>query len=62
MKCRTCKIEIPGPNGERFYGSVGVEGVQCEPCAIAEYKEKCPFGHIPLLKKNPGVVDIECAS
>lgn len=62
MKCRTCEVEIPGPNGESFYGSIGVEGVQCEPCAVAEYKEKNPFWNTPFLKIPVGVVDTECAS
>jgi hypothetical protein len=51
MKCRTCKVKIPGQNGSNFFGQVGVNGVQCETCAVDEYKRKNPLWNMPLLKK-----------
>lgn len=62
MKCRTCSVEIPGPNGSSFYGSIGVAGVQCEKCAVAEYKANNQFWNIPLLIKPRGVVSIDNVS
>lgn len=58
MKCRTCDVEIPGPNGADFYRQVGISGVQCQPCAVTEYKEKTPGWSIPVFIDPAGTFPI----
>lgn len=62
MKCRTCDVEIPGPNGSSFYSSIGVDGMQCEKCAVDEYKAEKLFWNIPIMVNPRGIWSLDSAS
>lgn len=59
MECRTCGIVIPSK--ATYYRRADKDGVQCEECAVEDYKEASPYWDIKNIK-SPAIVDLDCKS